>query len=193
MSSNPFAAYLETKVLSASPVQLVHLAYEGAIEAIADARAHLASRRISERARAITKAQLILTELQTSLDFKKGGDVSVQLGRLYDYMQRRITEANFKQIEEPLAEVQGLLQTLDEAWKTIAQAEVTTSAFAATPESTPISTSNFGYSENQPGNQSGNQDYTSSSTYTDSIGYGRPDSPIYGSRGESAYRYAETF
>ncbi|MDQ2950053.1 MAG: flagellar export chaperone FliS [Acidobacteriota bacterium] len=120
MSSNPFAAYQETKVLSASPVQLIHLAYEGAIEAIAEARGHLAGKRIHERARAITRVQLILTELQSSLDFNKGGDVSVQLDRLYDYMQRRLMEANFKQIEEPLAEVQGLLETLGSAWKEIA-------------------------------------------------------------------------
>ena len=184
MSSNPFAAYLETKVLSASPVQLIHLAYEGAIEIIVEARAHLAGNRIHERARAITRVQLILTELQNSLDFNKGGDVSVQLGRLYDYMQRRLTEANFKQIEEPLAEVQGLLQTLDEAWKEIAATGTTVPVAVPEPIPAPIASSSFGYSESQ--------DYASSSTYADSTGYGRPDNPIYG-RAESAYRYAETF
>lgn len=174
MTSNPFAAYLETKVLSASPVQLVHLAYEGVIEALAEARNHLAGKRIHERVRAINRAQLILAELQTSLDFNKGGDVSVQLGRLYDYMQRRLTEANFKQIEEPLAEVQDLLQTLNEAWKTVAATGVTVSATVF--EAAPIANNN--------------------STYSDSFGYGRTDdlvNPLYGGRVESAYRYAETF
>jgi flagellar secretion chaperone FliS len=188
MSSNPFAAYLETKVLSASPVQLVHLAYEGAIEALSDARSHLAGKRIQERVRAITKVQLILTELQNSLDFNQGGDVSIQLGRLYDYMQRRLTEANFKQIEEPLSEVQGLLQTLDEAWKEIA-AKGTPSP-AAVPEPAPAPTSGFGYSESQT--YSSSSSYANSSSYADTVGYGRPDNPIYG-RAESSYRYAETF
>jgi len=181
MSSNPFAAYLETKVLSASPVQLIHLAYEGAIEAIADARAHLAADRIQERVRSITKVQLILTELQNSLDFNKGGDMSVQLGRLYDYMQRRLTEANFKRTEEPLAEVQGLLETLDGAWKEIATTSASATV-AAIPEPSPVTSSSYGYSENQ--------NYANTSTYTDSPAYGRPDNPIYG-RAESAYRYAD--
>jgi flagellar secretion chaperone FliS len=174
MTSNPFAAYLETKVLSASPVQLVHLAYEGVLEALAEARSHLAGKRIYERVRAITRAQLILTELQSSLDFTRGGDVGVQLGRLYDYMQRRITEANFKQIEEPLAEVQDLLRTLNEAWQTVAATGVTVSAAAS--EKAPIANEN--------------------STYSDNCGYGRTDdfvNPLYGGRVEPAYRYAETF
>jgi len=178
MSSNPFAAYQETKLLSASPVQLIHLAYEGAIDAIADARTHLAANRIQERVRSITKVQLILTELQNSLDFSKGGDMSVQLGRLYDYMQRRLTEANFKRIEEPLAEVQGLLETLDGAWKEIAY----TAPVTAIPEPTPVVSSSYGYSESQ--------NYTNSSSHTESSSYGRPDNPIYG-RAESAYRYAD--
>ena len=175
MSSNPFAAYQESKVLSASPVQLIHLAYEGAIESLTEARGHMAAKRIHERARAVTKVQLILTELQSSLDFKKGGEVSVQLGRLYDYMQRRLNDANFKQSEEPLAEVQTLLETLDSAWKEIA-------ATGTAPVSTPISepapnpaSSSFSYSESQ--------DYAGGSTYGNS-------GAIYG-RAESAYGRAE--
>src|SRR5579864_22431 len=166
MSSNPFAAYQETKVLSASPVELIHLAYEGAIEAIGEARNHLAGQRIHERARAITRVQLILTELQSSLDFNKGGDVSLRLGRLYDYMQRRLTEANFKQIEEPLAEVQSLLETLGSAWKEIA-ATGTAVPVSTTLGPSPIAPSSFNYSQGLD------------STYGD-------NGPIYG-RAESAY------
>jgi flagellar protein FliS len=131
--SNPYAAYLESQVLSASPLELVHLAYEGAIKAIADAREHLAAGRIQDRARAIAKALDLLIELARGLDFERGGDLSVQLARLYDYMQRRLAEANAKQIAEPLAEVQGLLENLDEAWKTIS----TDTGMAAAATSSP--------------------------------------------------------
>jgi flagellar protein FliS len=135
MSSNPFAAYLENTVLSASPVKLVYLAYEGAIEVITVARAHLKEGRIHERSRAITRAQLFLSELQTSLDFRKGGDLSTQLGRLYEYMQRRLLEANFKQDEAPLADVQGLLETLSEAWREVAEIDHPLAAAAASSSS----------------------------------------------------------
>jgi flagellar protein FliS len=124
MSSNPYGAYLESKVLAASPLQLVHLAYEGAIAAVAKARVHLAENKIFDRAQAITKAQLIIQELQSSLNVEKGGGLGVQLARLYAYIQQRLNEANFKQIDEPLAEVQRLLETLDEAWRELAITDV---------------------------------------------------------------------
>ncbi|MBV9267800.1 MAG: flagellar export chaperone FliS [Acidobacteriaceae bacterium] len=148
MASNPYGAYLESKVFTASPLQLVHLAYEGAIEVIGEARLHLANKRIQERAAAITKAQRILTELQSSLDVQKGGQIATRLGQLYDYMQRRLIEANFKQADEPLAEVQRLLETVDQAWKEIAAAEmpVPQAVVAATASPWASSSDSFAYS-----------------------------------------------
>ncbi len=128
---NLSGAYLESKVLSASPLELVSLAYEGAIDAVRNARVHLAEKRIQERSRAITKAQLILVELQRSLDFERGGDLSRQLSKLYHYMQRKLIEANFKQMEAPLSEVENLLGTLLESWRELAQQEKSVSVFAA--------------------------------------------------------------
>ena len=138
---NPFGAYLESKVLSASPLELVSLAYEGAIEAIRRARVCLLEKRIHDRSRAITKAQLILAELQRSLDFNRGGDLSLQLSRLYDYMQRRLIEANFQQAEAPLAEVENLLETVLESWRELAKQENPMMAVAAASSSSPWMTS----------------------------------------------------
>ena len=128
---NPFGAYLESKILSASPLELVSLAYEGAIEAVRDARLCVQEKRIFDRARAITKAQLIIGELQSSLDFKRGGELSLELARLYDYMQRRLIDANFQQLEAPLTEVEGLLDTLLESWRELARQEQSTVPAAA--------------------------------------------------------------
>src|SRR5689334_16899956 len=99
MSSNPYSAYLETQVLTASPLQLVRLAYDGIMQSIADARQHLAGGRIRERSQAITKALDLLTELVRGIDFERGGELSLQLARLYDYMQRRLIEANARQMD----------------------------------------------------------------------------------------------
>lgn len=121
--ANPFTAYLESKVLTASPLQLVHLAYEGAIEAIAEARGHLAEKRIVQRVNSITRAQQILMELKAALDFEKGGDLSTKLDGLYEYMLRRLNDGNTQQMDEPFAEVQKLLETVDEAWREVASQE----------------------------------------------------------------------
>src|ERR1035441_10518135 len=117
MWQNAHDAYLESRVLSADPVELIHLLYEAAIEAVREARRYLAEGEIAARSRSITKAFGILQELVAALDHERGGEISGRLGQLYDYMQRRLLEANFEQIAQPLAEVLGLLATLAEAWQ----------------------------------------------------------------------------
>jgi flagellar secretion chaperone FliS len=116
MWRNAHDTYLEERILSADPVELVHLLYQAAIGAVEDARRHLAERQILARARSISKACDILLELDTSLDFERGGEMSVRLAQLYGYMHRRLVEANFRQSDQPLAEVAGLLATLMEGW-----------------------------------------------------------------------------
>ena len=112
-------AYLESRVLSADPVELVRLLYQAATAAVRDARRYLAEGDIAARSRAISKAFDVLMELTVSLDHTRGGEISLRLAQLYDYMQRRLTEANLTQADAPLAEVAGLLATLEEAWSGI--------------------------------------------------------------------------
>jgi flagellar protein FliS len=135
-----YDSYLDAKVDSASPLQLVYLAYECALEVIGEAREHLREGRIHERSHAITRVMKILTELDHALDHNRGGDMSKTLGQLYAYMQDRLREANFRQIDEPLAEVQQLLETLTSAWKEIAEKDTvseTASAITAIPVEEP--------------------------------------------------------
>jgi flagellar protein FliS len=110
-------AYLETRVLSADPLELICLLYQHAIEAVRDARVHMASGEIAPRSQAITKAIGILGELSLSLDHGAGGAISSNLEQLYNYMTVRLTEANMRKQDAPLREVEGLLSTLAEAWK----------------------------------------------------------------------------
>ena len=116
MWQNAHDAYLESRIESADPLQLVRLLYQGAVASVREARTHLAAGEIAARSRAISKAHAILVELTTSLNYEAGGDLSRRLAQLYDYMMRRLLEANLKQIDEPLAEVLGLLTTVGEAW-----------------------------------------------------------------------------
>ncbi|HLJ46791.1 MAG TPA: flagellar export chaperone FliS [Bryobacteraceae bacterium] len=119
MSTNPYQTYLQDEILTADPVRLVQILYGAAIEAVGNARRFLEAGDIRDRSTAITKALEILTELSSSLDHKKGGELSGQLAQLYDYMQRRLILANAQQTDGPLAEVERLLRTLDEAWQQI--------------------------------------------------------------------------
>lgn len=111
--------YLSDKILSADPIELVHMLYERAIRLIGDARKSLAAGDILGRSQAISKALEIVAELEGSLDHQAGGEISRNLERLYQYMRTRLMTANVKQQDQPLAEVETLLGTLGEAWKAI--------------------------------------------------------------------------
>ena len=110
-------AYLETRIMSADPVELIGLLYQTGVSAVQEARRHLAGGQIMERSKAVTKATNVLIQLTVSLDHERGGELSRRLAALYDYMLRRLTEANYRQRDEPLAEVLSLLATLAEGWE----------------------------------------------------------------------------
>jgi flagellar protein FliS len=117
-------SYLEAEVFGATRIELVRMLYKAAIEAVAQARKHLRNGEIRERSRQITKAWDILGELNRSLDHSQA-ELSKSLGELYAYMQNRLLEANSKQIEEPIAEVERLLNTLNEAWALLPDVDCT--------------------------------------------------------------------
>ena len=116
MSQSALDSYLETRVLSADPLELVRLLYQAAISAVQDARHHLAAGKIMERSRSISRACAILAELHGALDHYRGGEIAGRLAALYDYMHRKLLEANLHQSDPPLGEVLGLLATLSEGW-----------------------------------------------------------------------------
>ena len=119
MRSNPYQQYANNEILTADPIKLIRLLYSGALEAVAEARTRLAHGDVKGRSAAITKAIQILTELAVSLNHEKGGELSARLAALYDYAQRRLIAANYEQIDAPLAEVEGILQTLSDAWLSV--------------------------------------------------------------------------
>lgn len=113
------AAYLESRILSADPVELVCILYEHAILAVEDARECIGRGDIAARSKAISKAIAIVGELESSLDHKGGGEVARNLARLYQYIRIRLLAANSKQDAGPLVEVERLLNTVAEAWRAI--------------------------------------------------------------------------
>jgi flagellar protein FliS len=107
--------------MGASPHRLIVMLYQGARQAIAQARMHLHQGDIAARGQAIGKAITIIGDgLQQALNPDAGGEIAERLDALYSYMTRRLLEANLNQSEALLVEVDGLLATLEEAWIGIA-------------------------------------------------------------------------
>jgi flagellar protein FliS len=144
MYANANAAYRESRVLSASPVELILILYQAASGAVGDARRHLAAGAIAERSRSVNKACAILAELISALDRDRGGEIAQRLGQLYDYMYARLIEANRQQADAPLAEVLELLGTLSGAWGAVGPAAEPAAAAAEAPGGANRGAENYG-------------------------------------------------
>jgi len=108
--------YLLTRVRSASPMELVGILYETAIQSTDEALANLRSGNVLNRGQAVNKAVEIIFELQRSLRHDVQPQYSQNLAALYSYMQSRLAEAHARKSEEMFKEVARLLRTLHEGW-----------------------------------------------------------------------------
>jgi flagellar secretion chaperone FliS len=133
MYEGAYQEYVDNEILTASPARLVQLMYRGAIDAVAAARSALAGGEIAVRSRSISKAHAILNEMALSLNHSVAPDLTRNLVELYDYMARRLLEANAQQSDAPLAEVQQLLNTLLDAWLQNAQPAPPAPAYVLEP------------------------------------------------------------
>ncbi len=116
---------LETGVLAASPHKLILMLFEGARIALTSALVHMKNGEITAKGEAISKAITIITSgLQASLQVKAGGELGERLNALYDYMSRRLLEANLHNKPEYIEEVARLLGELNEAWEAIGPASL---------------------------------------------------------------------
>ncbi len=111
---------IESHVLGADPHKLIALLFEGALFAISDAKNSILRKEIAVKGKSISKAISIIGEgLNASLDKKVGGELALNLSELYDYMVRRLVEANLKNDISILDEVAHLLGEIKGAWDTI--------------------------------------------------------------------------
>jgi flagellar protein FliS len=108
---------LETGIASASPHKLIVMLYDGVLTALAKAKANIVGGNVAVKGAAISHAITIIDNgLRVSLDKEAGGEIAENLDALYDYMSRRLFEANLKNDTGIIEEVHGLLSSLREAW-----------------------------------------------------------------------------
>lgn len=124
--SNPRAALsqykqssLQTEVSAASPHRLIQMLMAGVLEKIAAARGHMERGETREKGRNIGWAVSIISSLHQSLDFEQGGEIAANLEALYDYMNRRLTQANLWNSVEMLDEVADLMRDIKSGWDDI--------------------------------------------------------------------------
>ena len=112
-------------------LQLILRMMNGAMDRIVTARGHMSRNEVAPKGEAIGKAIGLIDGLRTSLDRERGGDVARNLESLYDYMMRRLVEANLKNDERRLEEVAGLLDEVRSGWEAMARSQPVAGAAGA--------------------------------------------------------------
>lgn len=110
---------VQTGVENASPHKLILMLMDGAIEKVQLARGYMERRETARKGETISWAMAIIDGLRSSLDLVKGGEIAANLDALYDYMLRRLTEANLTDDLAGLDEVVKLLSELRDGWNGI--------------------------------------------------------------------------
>ncbi len=116
---NPYQAYQNNSVNTASPGELTLMLYNGCIKFIHQAKVAMENRQIEFKNINLQKAQNIIQELMVTLDMKL--EVSKNMMSLYDYMNRRLIEANIKNDTSILDEIEALVTEFRDTWKQVIQ------------------------------------------------------------------------
>jgi flagellar protein FliS len=108
--------YQNNQVTTASPEQILIMLYDGAIRFVRQARLAIVDGRQGDKAAAIGKAVAIITEFSNTLNHEVGGEVAMDLHRLYDFMVRELSAVNARSRLERLDPVEKILLELREAF-----------------------------------------------------------------------------
>jgi len=104
----------------ASPHQVVQVMLDSILSRIAEATGHLERGEVAAKGEKISKALGIIEALMLGLDKDRGGDLALNLERLYDYASRTLLRAHLENRSELLKEVSSLLREIKLGWDGIA-------------------------------------------------------------------------
>lgn len=112
--NNAYELYRESSVFTSTPEELTLMLYNGLVRFIMQAQRAIDEKDLEKAHTVIIKAQDILVHFQMTLDM--GFEISESLALIYDYMYRRLVDANVKKDRDILEEVLGLAKELRDTW-----------------------------------------------------------------------------
>ena len=117
MTGNPYSQYNQNKILTASPAELTLMLYDGAIKFCNIAIMGIEQGDIQKSHTNIMKVQKIIEEFQLTLNFKY--EIANDFNNVYNYLMRRLREANMTKDKAILDEVLEHLHTMRDTWKEV--------------------------------------------------------------------------
>lgn len=116
-----FDQYNRSSIETAGKLDLIIMCYERAILFIRQAKDNLRNGETEKKAYKIQKVLDIINELQSSLNFDKGGIIAKNLDSLYSYITKRIILADIQKNHGIFDECIKILTELKSAWEGISE------------------------------------------------------------------------
>jgi flagellar protein FliS len=111
--------YQAAEVTAVDSKRLLLLVFEGGEKFLQLAREALGSGDVARFADNLSRAQAVIAELMGTLDYKQGGELAINLARLYEFMLFHLTEANAQKSVRHLDDVLRVFRTVAEAFRQI--------------------------------------------------------------------------
>lgn len=109
--------YQKNAVQTASPAKLTLMLYDGAVKFTNIAIEAIEAEDIEKAHNNIVKAQNIIVEFRSTLDMKY--PVAKDFDVVYDYIYRRLVEANMKKDKDILVEALKHIKTMRDTWREV--------------------------------------------------------------------------
>lgn len=110
-------AYKQNSVTTASPGELTLMLYNGCLKFLNKAKLAIQDKNIQDKNTNLIKAQAIISELMATLNMDI--EVSKNMFALYEYMNRRLVEANIQNDVSIIEEVEGFVTEFRDTWKEV--------------------------------------------------------------------------
>ena len=114
---NAYAQYNNSKIMTATPAELTLMLYEGAIKFCNIAILAIEQKDVEKAHINIVKTERIIDHFRMTLDMKY--PVAQDFERVYEYLARRLVQANISKDKEILEEVCGHLRSMRDTWKEV--------------------------------------------------------------------------
>lgn len=113
--NNPYQSYKQNAVNTATPGELTLMLYNGCLKFITLAKKAIQDGNVEARNTNLIKAQNIIHEFMVTLNMDV--KMSNELMLMYDYLHRRLVEANVNSDLAILEEVEGFVTEFRDTWK----------------------------------------------------------------------------
>ena len=129
VAKGAFDKYKRSKIITATGVELIVQLYDECIKNVQLAKVILSKGNklslddIKNKSKSISKSVNIVTGLADSLDMERGGEIAVNLSKLYEFVNMRLLNANLNNDPVMLDDALRVLHELRAAWDGILKQE----------------------------------------------------------------------